>query len=97
MRPDDRLLLDLNEYVDTKDVDANLIRRAIKAIIRLRKQRDAVKHLYEACQAMYESTGVTIEVRNALQEYDRRRRPMIKWRVEHSHHGEYKGRVGNDD
>lgn len=97
MRPDDQLLLDLNDCAENGHVvTKSLLRRAIKAIIRLKKQRDATKDIYKAAQAMYESTGVTVEMRNALQEYDRRRRPMAKWRQNLPLHGQQIGRYDNE-
>jgi hypothetical protein len=52
----------------------------VKAITRLRRQHQATQKLINAAKAMYESVGVSQEMRDALEDYDgRKNRPMIDW------------------
>jgi hypothetical protein len=47
----------------------------------LRRQKEATKEIIVAARTMYESTGVSIEMRDALEKFDRRKRPMANWPI----------------
>ncbi len=86
MKHDEKLLADLQQrisvgYVAQNDTyydaeDHQLIVRCERMLKRLIKQNHVSKELVTATHAMFESTGVTQEVRAALEKFDGRRRPL---------------------
>lgn len=78
LSPDEKLIADLDTRIEDGEPGFKMFRRCVKAIRRLVKQRQAAKRLVRATNSMWESTGVTIEVRDAMTEFDTINRPIVK-------------------
>ena len=76
---DEKLIAELRTCIDANDINIELMERCTRAIARLVRQKLATQDLIVAANAMFDSTGVTIEMRDALKRYDNRKRPMVDW------------------